>query len=274
MTIANQEQIDYWNGNAGTQWVRAQEQLDALLSPLSEQALKRAAVQPDERVLDIGSGCGATSLLLAERASHVTGVDISAPMVGHAKQRALASARGNLEFHEADASLWRGSAPFDLAFSRFGVMFFDDPTSAFSTIHQNLTADGRLCFICWRAPADNPWLAIPGAAAAPFLPEAPASDGPNPFAFADQAFVTGLLTRSGFATPEFELCEATLILGQDHAAAIDFLTRIGPLSRVVAELDTDLREEALAAVAEALKPFTTDRGVGMGASCWIVSARA
>jgi SAM-dependent methyltransferase len=269
MTIVNQDQIDYWNGNAGTQWVRAQEQLDRLLSPLSEQALRYAKVQPDERVLDVGSGCGGTSLLLAEQASAVVGVDISAPMVAHARQRA--SARHNVEFIEADASLWHGSAPFQLAFSRFGVMFFNDPIAAFRNIHDNLDVDGRLCFICWRTPADNPWLAIPGAAAAPFLPEAAVSEGPNPFAFADQDYVINILTEAGFATPNFELCEATLTVGESMADAIDFLTRIGPLSRVIAELDGNLQKQALSAVEDALQPYESSGGIQLGASCWIVA---
>ena len=270
MNEANQEQIDYWNGDAGSQWVRAQEHLDAMLSPLSQQALSKASLNSSERVLDVGCGCGATSLRLAEQGQWVTGVDISAPMVRHAVQRG----RGipNLEFVQADASLWRGSEPYDLVFSRFGVMFFADPVAAFANIHANLKGSGRLCFICWRLPQDNPWLAVPGAATQPYLSPPPESAGPNPFAFADQDFVSGVLTEAGFRAPDFSLCEATLTLGPDVASAIAFLTRIGPLSRVISELEEPVREQALAATETALQPYAGDQGVQLSASCWIVTA--
>ncbi len=269
---SNRQQIDYWNGDAGSQWVRAQEHLDTMLSPLSQQALVMASVNSSERVLDIGCGCGATSLLLAERSRWVTGVDISGPMVRRARERGKTAP--NLEFVQADASLWRGSDPYDLAFSRFGVMFFADPVVAFANIRANLRGSGRLCFICWRLPQDNPWLAVPGAATQPYLSPPPQTDGPNPFAFSDQDFVSGVLTDAGFRVPDFALCEATLTLGLDVASAISFLTRIGPLSRVISELEEPVREQALAATERALQPFVSDQGVQLGASCWIVTAEA
>ena len=272
MDEANQEQIDYWNGDAGSQWVAAQEHLDTLLSPLSQQALSKAALNSSERVLDVGCGCGATSLSLAERGQWVTGVDLSEPMLQHARQRG--EGISNLEFIRADASLWRGTEPYDLAFSRFGVMFFADPVAAFANIHTNLKGSGRLCFICWRLPQDNPWLAIPGAATQPYLPPPPESGGPDPFAFADRDFVSEVLTDAGFQSPDFSLCEATLTLGSDVASALSFLTRIGPLSRVLSELEEPVQQQALAATETALQPFTSDEGVRLGASCWIVTAKA
>ena len=272
MSDVNQQQIDYWNGEAGTQWVQAQEHLDGMLSPLSQQALNKAALQQTESALDVGCGCGATSLQLAELGQQVTGVDLSAPMIQHATQRGAAKA--NLEFNHADASLWRGDELYDLAFSRFGVMFFADPVAAFANIHANLKASGRLCFICWRLPQDNPWLAIPAAATQPFQPPQPEGDGPNPFAFADQDYVSGILTEAGFQAPNFSLCEATLTLGEDIAAAVSFLTRIGPLSRVISELQEPDQKQALAAAVAALEPFSNEQGVQLDASCWIVTAQA
>jgi SAM-dependent methyltransferase len=272
MSDANQQQIDYWNGEAGIQWVQAQEHLDRMLSPLSQQALSKASLQRSERALDVGCGCGATSMQLAESGQWVTGVDVSAPMVHHATLRG--AAKSNLEFIHTDASDWRGDELYDLAFSRFGVMFFIDPVAAFANIHANLKGSGRLCFICWRLPQDNPWLAIPAAATQPYLPPPPEGDGPNPFAFADQDFVRGILTEAGFQAPDFSLCEATLTLGEDMATALSFLTRIGPLSRVISELAEPAQKQALAAVEAALEPFTNEQGVQLEASCWIVTAQA
>ncbi|MGI9328225.1 MAG: class I SAM-dependent methyltransferase, partial [Pseudomonadales bacterium] len=272
MSEANKDQIEFWNGEAGNQWVAEQAYLDSLLAPLSEQALAAAAPKATERVLDVGCGCGTTSLLLAQRCAEILGVDISGPMIKRAQESSADQA--NASFTQADASAWRGDQPFDLAFSRFGVMFFDDPVAAFSNIRRNLSDSGRLCFICWRAPQDNPWLAVPMAAAQPFLPEAPAADGPNPFAFADTDFVTDVLTQAGFQAPNFALTETQLTLGQGIEEAIAFLTRIGPLSRVVSELDQPTQEKALAAARAALEPLVSAEGLRMDASTWIVTAAA
>lgn len=269
-TEPNEQQIAYWRGDAGEQWVENQEYLDALLAPMSEVVIEAAAVQPRDRVLDVGCGCGTTSLLLAQKAAFVTGVDISTPMVARAVERARDVA--NVEFIEADASQWQAAEPVSCVFSRFGVMFFDDPVAAFSNLRTNLAPQGRLCFVCWRAPQDNPWLSIPGAAAAPFLPEAPLTEGPDPFAFADTDFVTGILTAAGFTAPAFTLVEKTLNLGRGIDDAIAFLTRIGPLSRVVSELEGADQQAALAAVREALADTVTASGVELPASAWLVTA--
>ncbi len=273
MSEANKDQIEFWNGDAGAQWVADQTYLDGLLEPLSAQVLPVASPRASERVLDVGCGCGTTSLWLAARCAELVGVDVSGPMIARAQQRGAEQAK-NATFVQADASAWRGDAPFDLAFSRFGVMFFDDPTAAFANIRANLSDGARLCFICWREPKDNPWLALPSAAAQPFLPEAPPAEGPNPFAFADTEFVTNVLTGAGFAKPEFALTTAQLNLGASVDEAIGFLTRIGPLSRVIAELDEGKQAEALTAVRAALEPQMTADGLVMDASCWIVTAAA
>ena len=272
MDKPNQNQIDFWNGPAGQQWVDDQAQVDALLAPLSEPALQSAAPQPAERVIDIGCGCGTTSMRLAVHAAAVHGVDISEPMVGWALERSKSI--DNVTFEVADASVWRGEQPSDLAFSRFGVMFFDDPVAAFSNIHANLKPGGRLCFVCWRAPQDNPWMSVAGAAAAPFVPEAPPQEGPNPFAFADPAYVTSILSDAGFTECEMTLNEATLTLGADVESTIQFLTRLGPLARVLTELEGEQLDKALNAVREALAPAATSEGVQLGASTWIVTAQA
>src|SRR5882672_277826 len=130
----NADQAAYWNGPAGRRWMERQDTQDILLAPISALALDRAQVGKGERVLDIGCGCGATSIELAQRVGptgYVLGMDISAPMLGRARERAPADLP--LEFVLADATVHsfepgRG----DLLFSRFGVMFFADPAVSFA----------------------------------------------------------------------------------------------------------------------------------------------
>src|ERR1700761_2874344 len=133
---ANAGQIEYWNGAPGEKWVKNQAVMDASLADATAALFPLAAIRPGERVLDIGCGSGQTSLKAADAVGaggQVLGVDISKPLLALARQRA--EGRANLRFLEADAAT-RGFAPeHDLLLSRFGVMFFDDPPSAFANIH-------------------------------------------------------------------------------------------------------------------------------------------
>ncbi len=129
---SNQEQVDYWNGQAGETWVRAQARLDAMLKPLSDVALAKAAATAGERVIDVGCGCGATSIALAEGGAAVWGIDISAPMLAHAKART--KQLDHVAFAQADAATQTLTPDHDLIFSRFGVMFFDDPGWCFFVV--------------------------------------------------------------------------------------------------------------------------------------------
>lgn len=273
----NEEQIDYWNGKAGETWVEAQDRIDRTLAGLTEQALVRANPQAHERVLDIGCGCGTTTLALAGKASHVTGVDISAPMLALARQRT--SGMDNVAFEQADAAERSFAPDFELIFSRFGVMFFSDPVAAFSNIHHALAPAGRMILLCWQAPASNPWMSTAGRIVQPFLaeanPDAPAPDpkAPGPFAFGDGDYVREILEAAGFTQIRLDVAKADIKLGDTVDEAMDFQSRIGPLSRALTELDGDAREQALAAVRSEFERLAGPDGLTLGAAAWLVSAR-
>jgi len=271
----NREQIEFWNGEAGSSWVRAQERLDETLSALSRAVVEHAAAQPGERVVDVGCGCGATTLTLAEQGASVWGVDISEPMLARARERA--AGMGNVRFSRADAAVERFTPEHDLVFSRFGVMFFDDPAAAFANLRTALHAEGRLVFLCWQAPKFNPWISVAGRAVQAFLPEpaeAPDPRAPGPFAFADPGYVREILVAAGYSDVSCDPVEATMRLGGSLDEAMEFQSQVGPLSRVLKELEGDVREGAIAAAREALGAFHTGSGIELGAACWLVSARA
>ncbi len=125
---ANEDQIKFWNEKAGQEWVVLQERMDANLAAIGDAVLAVAGAKPGETVLDVGCGTGATSLALAQAGAKVTGLDISKPMLGLARSRALRAGL-DITFIDADASAYAFRPEFDLIFSRFGVMFFDDPTA-------------------------------------------------------------------------------------------------------------------------------------------------
>lgn len=270
----NREQIEYWNGDAGNTWVEAQDRLDAMLAPISAALLERAAVTAGERVVDVGCGCGDTSIELARRGAHVWGIDISEPMLARANERG--SGIKNLAFSHKDAATADFTPDHTLLFSRFGVMFFADPPAAFQNMRSALAADGRLAFVCWQAPRENPWVAIAGRAVQPFLPEPevePDPKAPGPFAFADADYVRGILDAAGYGAIELEPFRTTLHLADSLDDAIAFQGKVGPLSRALADLEGQQRADALAAAREALAGHVTDSGLDLGAACWIVTAR-
>ena len=277
----NAEQITYWNQTAGPKWVALEEVLDAQIRGLGEAAMDGLGIGRGERVLDLGCGTGQTSLELARRVGpngHVTAVDISAPMLGRARDRARAAGATNVTFVPADVQTHRfepGTA--DVAFSRFGIMFFADPPAAFTNLHGALRPGGRLGFVCWQALPENPWMAVPVMAAAQHItiPIPTSPDAPGPFAFANPDRVRAILEQAGFVDVAFTDQRATLTVGGNGSLeqAVGFILQMGPAAATIREATPELRETVAAAVREALAPYHTPEGVRMSSASWVVTAR-
>ncbi|MEE4360899.1 MAG: class I SAM-dependent methyltransferase [Pseudomonadales bacterium] len=275
MSDDNAAQIEYWNGQAGRTWVEAQARLDRMMAPLSEQLLDAAGPLAGASVLDVGCGCGDTSLALAVRGARVHGIDVSEPMLTLARSRAQAIE--GVSFQRADAATEAFEATRQLLFSRFGVMFFADPVAAFRNLRGALEDEGRLCFLCWQGARQNPWMSVAGRAVQPFLP-APATPpdprAPGPFAFAEADYVHGILEAAGYTAIEIDALTPVLHLADDLDEAIAFQQQVGPLARALAELEGPIREQALDAARAALAPHLGPRGLELASACWLVRARA
>jgi SAM-dependent methyltransferase len=275
---ANAAQIDYWNAKAGEVWSRFQDDLDRQLSPLGLEGIRRLAPRPGERILDIGCGCGQTTMTLAERvgaAGAIVGADISRPMLEVARARPVPPGAAAPQFREADAQTADlGAASFDGAFSRFGVMFFADPAAAFANIRAALKPAGRLAFVCWRPFAENPWMAVPMAAAQPYLDPGPPPDptAPGPFAFADAGRVRGILQAAGFKSIAIDPFDAS-IGGGDLDLTVSLTLRVGPLSRLLLE-QRDRVPAVTDAIRKVVEPYATPNGVFMPSAVWMVRAQA
>jgi len=279
---ANAEQIRYWNEAAGPKWVAFQKIIDAQIAPLGERAMDRAGIAPGERVIDVGCGCGDTTIALGRRvgpAGLVLGIDISAPMLARAAETARAEGLANVRFENADAQTHRlPPGAFDVVYSRFGIMFFADPVAAFTNLRAALRPGGRLAFVCWQALRENPWLflALQAAAQHLTLPPPPAPDAPGPFSLANPKRLRGIVARAGFERIALEDLRTTLTLGGGTLEqAVRFLTEgVGPVSSILREADPALRPTVAAAVRAAIAPFHTPEGVRMGSAAWIVTALA
>jgi SAM-dependent methyltransferase len=274
----NAEQITYWNEQGGPRWVKLQDALDSQLASFGEIVMDRLAVAAGERVLDVGCGCGETTLALARRvgpAGAVVGADISTIMLERARQRAREVA--NVEFLVADAQTHRfAPASFDVVFSRFGVMFFADPRAAFRNVASAMKPGGRLGFHCWKTLMDNPWMTVPFFAALQHLPAPtpPPPDAPGPFAFADPDRVRGILVDAGFAGIAFESrTDAMTFGGGSLDDAVDFALQMGPTSIALREATPATVAKVHASVREAMAPYQTADGVSIATSSWVVTAR-
>jgi SAM-dependent methyltransferase len=277
----NAEQVRYWNDTAGTKWVSYQRVLDEQLGPLGRLTMDRAGVAAGEQVIDVGCGCGDTTITLSTRVAPggtALGVDVSTAMVARAVESARAAGATTVRFENADAQTHAfPRAAFDVVYSRFGIMFFSDPAAAFANLRLALRPAGRLAFVCWQTITENPWLLLPLQAAAQHvqLPPPPAPDAPGPFAFADRERVGGILARAGFVDVAFEDVRTMLGIGGGGLdAAVDFIVcGIGPTSAALRDADPAVRPKVAAAVREALAPFVTRAGVRMPAAAWIVTGR-
>jgi len=276
----NAEQSHYWNELAGPNWVDLQESLDEEHAPLGAVAMDRAQVAPGDRVLDIGCGCGYTSLELAQRVRPgglVLGVDISTPMLERAGVRANEAGIANVRFENADAQTFAFEpSASDLLYSRMGVMFFDDPLAAFENLLRALRPGGRMAFVCWRKLEENPWMSVPLSAAAKHIadPEqAPGLRGPS--AFADSDHVRSILEGAGFGDVAFEGLDMTITIGGTGSLdeSVRNMLRFGPVSRAIRQANVQETTEIAASVRDAVAPYATPRGVRMESACWVVTAR-
>lgn len=273
MTKNNQDQIDYWNGVVGERWVSHQSMIDTMMAPFSAALLNKLDISAGQHIIDIGCGCGDISEQVARLGARVTGIDISEPMLAQARKQ---STEG-VTYERVDAET--GQLPdnhFDYAISRFGVMFFNTPIKAFINIKRALKPTGKLVFVCWRHAKDNPWVAIPGSAIAPLLPKPAATDpaAPGPFAFADPKRISRILTSAGFGAVRIEPFEANMpiAVGQGVLAAVDYISKIGPTARAIAELDDEKRAVVRERLRIALGNSEVNSTVHLGGAVWLVSA--
>jgi SAM-dependent methyltransferase len=196
-------------------------------------------------------------------------------MLAVAQARAGAS-QADIPFIEADASTYDFQPVFDLVASRFGVMFFEDPSAAFCNIRKALAPKGRLAFVCWRAMEENGWAATPIKAARPLLPpqETPDPHAPGPFAFADAKRLEVILSSAGFKDIRIEKFDGHMDMAATVEEAAAHTLTIGPLSRAAAELDDAAKAKVRNVVTEALKAYATPHGVRGPVACWFVKARS
>lgn len=275
-TVPNAEQADAWDGDDGQHWATHRRRYDTMLRRLTPHLLDAVAVTTSERVLDIGCGSGETTCAAARatRNGPALGVDLSNALLREARHRAAHEGLDNARFEQGDAQLHPFQAEsFDVAMSRFGVMFFDDPTAAFANISRALRPGGRLAFLCWQDVGRNEWIATIGSAlaAAVQLP-AMGGDGPGPFSLADPHRIRELLDTAGFADVSIAPLVEPMRFGDDVDDVIAFIREFSLIRTLLSGADEATTTKASDALRTALTPHQFPDGVLLDGATWLVTA--
>jgi SAM-dependent methyltransferase len=243
---------------------------------LHDEVLRRTYdIRADDRVLDIGCGTGRTTRDAARSAAEgsALGVDLSASMIERARELARAERVRNVAFEQGDAQVHRFPEDgFDVAISRFGTMFFDDPVAAFANISAALRPAGRLVMMVWQRHEDNEWsVAIQGALAGEG--SVPAPEGREPFSLADQDTVEAILGAAGFGEATFTDVHQPVYYGPDVAAALEWVGGFSSTRESLTRLGAAAAEQALERLRDALAARAGERGVWFDSRAWIIQAR-
>lgn len=284
MDLSNVEQHAVWNGVAGEHRLTNPDQDDAEVRALHPWLRSAAAIAPGERVLDVGCGTGQSTRDAGRAAApgRVLGVDLSAGLLDRACRLTEDEGLDNVAYQQADAQVHRFEPEsFDLAMSRFGVMFFADRVAAFRNLRRALRQGGRLALMVWQSRDRNQWAsAIRDALtsdtdsdSSDAAPGAAPSEAVSPFSLADPQTVTSLLDEAGFADASLtDVCEP-VYFGRDADAAYEFVRGLWSTGTALAGMVPDEARRASARLRATMVAHDTGHGVLFGARAWIISAR-
>jgi len=276
----NMDQIEFWNGDHGSAWARYADIVDVMFGEITDAVLEAADIKVGDRVLDLGCGNGGTTLAVAGKVTpigSVTAIDISAPMLERAQERADAAHLVNVTFVLGDASVYPfAENSFDAMVSRLGAMFFEDPEDTFRRLVPAFDSGGRIALGVWRGPRENLWAMGPVAAAKEFLdmPPRPGPEDPGPFSFADPDRVRSVLGGAGLTDIALTPLDFQIPLGRTLEEALNFVMEMGPLSAPLSTVTGDNRRNAIAAITKVLEENRGEDGIAhLSGACWIVTAR-
>jgi ubiquinone/menaquinone biosynthesis C-methylase UbiE len=277
--VPNVAQVKRWNGETGQYWAANRERHLAEHERLTLHLFSAIGISRGERILDIGCGCGETTIAAARAAGgarhdsggFAVGLDLSAPMLEVAYQLATQARVPNVSFLQADAQ----ACPLreyscDVVISSFGVMFFDDPAAAFTSIAQAVRPSGRLAFLCWQADIHNELLSIPIRAFRDHvqLPSSAVSD-----LFFDSQRVTRLLSATGWTDIRIDALSELAWIGADVPEVMKYVRGMPTIRALAASLDDKaLAERVFAALADEYAGRQHGDGVWVQAAAWLVTA--
>lgn len=281
---SNAEAIEAWDGPLYERFVRFREVVTGGLGAHGETALRLYPPSTGQRVLDIGCGFGDTTQRIAGlvgAGGEAVGVDAAPSFIETARREAEEAGVPNARFEVTDVQVGGLGGPYDLAFSRFGTMFFASPVAALSNVHAALLPGARLVMVVWRRREDNDWLyrsqqIVEAIVERPQEYDEPTC-GPGPFSMAGADTTSDILLYAGFEDVTLHRCDLPILIGRDVDEALDLVMALGPageILRLAGDRAKHLHGEVRAALGAGMAEFVGPDGVRAPASTWIVSATA
>lgn len=278
-TNANAEATEAWDGPLFERFVEYRDIIVGGLANHGEKALELYPPPPGASALDVGCGFGDTTARIAGLigpTGHAHGVDVAPRFIESANQEFKLA---NTSFSTADVQFDDLGGPYDYVFSRFGVMFFDNPGAAMRNIRKSMAPGGRLVAVVWRIREDNPWLyeaqqIVEGMIGRPDEYDDPTC-GPGPFSMSGADTTSGILVGAGFSDVSLTRCDLPILIGTDVDQAVELVMSLGPAGEMVrlwGDRMAHRHDEIRTALHEGLSRLQTEGGVKGMASTWIVSA--
>lgn len=276
--------VSFWNETLAPKFVRFRHILTGGLSRHSEAVFPRLDLRAGDRVIDVGCGFGDTTLEIGRRVGPggmAFGIDCCPDFLRFGMRDLADSGAGNVAFAAGDAETGLPDGAFDVAFSRFGTMFFANPVAGLRSMRRALRPGGRIAHIVWRDRADNPWLSAATEVLLRHLPRPDGSAdscGPGPFSMSDQNLLSYQMRAAGFRDIAFRRIDAKVMVGRSVEEAVAFQLAIGPAGEVFRNAGAfgELHRPALERYLKdlfAAQP-RDDQGIWMDSSSWLVTAEA
>jgi ubiquinone/menaquinone biosynthesis C-methylase UbiE len=282
---ANEIIIEAWNTVLFDKFCRFKPLLVEGLARHTKEALDRRGIAAASRVVDIGCAFGDSTRMIAERvgpAGAAVGIDCASRFIEEARKESAERGVANASYFVADAQSDDLRGPYDLAFSRFGTMFFASPGAAMRNIRKAIRPGGALAMVVWRRREENPWIHEAELCVRNILPVVSHEEtdevhcGPGPFSMAGADMVSSMLRSAGFDRIAFERFDVDICIGRGLDEAIEFAMALGPageIIRLAGDVGQLRKPEVIAALKDTLSRFDRGDGVFALSSAWFVTAR-
>lgn len=267
-----------WATSEGEHFAANEDRYTKMLAGMGERLIAAADLGPDDRVLDVGCGYGAVTLMAARAVpqGRAEGLDISESLLRRANKRAAEQGVENVTFQHGDAqSCSLPGDSFDVAISRLGIMFFEDPHAAFANIRSAVRPGGRLAFVCWKDVSENEHMMVPLRVALEHIPmqDMGDADALSPFSLADPNRVRDLLEGAGWSEVSLEPFEESMWWGTSAEDVVQFIAGAGRTKVMLQDVDESVALRTADALRDALRPHETADGLFLGGAAWVVTAQ-